>query len=48
MLRDLRHNVVDSRTSLPPHLAQTGDLVDFIGNAYPEDVQPNKVGETAV
>lgn len=43
LLRDGRHNVVDAFTNQPPHLAQTGDLVDLIGNAYPEEAQPNKV-----
>ncbi|CAN0577116.1 unnamed protein product, partial [Ectocarpus sp. 12 AP-2014] len=39
LLRDERHNVVDAFTQQPPHLAQTGLLVDHIGNAYPEDTQ---------
>ncbi|CAM9889360.1 unnamed protein product, partial [Ectocarpus fasciculatus] len=43
LLRDERHNVVDAFTQQPPHLAQTGLLVDHIGNAYPEDTQPNTV-----
>lgn len=46
LLRDGRHNVVDAFTNQPPHLAQTGDLVDLIGNAYPEEAQPNKVCTT--
>ncbi|CAM9632001.1 unnamed protein product [Scytosiphon promiscuus] len=43
LVRDQRQHVVDAFTQQPPHLAQTGDLVDFIGNAHPEDVQPRKV-----
>ncbi|CAN0272953.1 unnamed protein product, partial [Hapterophycus canaliculatus] len=39
LVRDQRQHVVDAFTQQPPHLAQTGDLVDFIGNAHPEDVQ---------
>ncbi|CAM9453617.1 unnamed protein product, partial [Ectocarpus sp. 13 AM-2016] len=31
LLRDERHNVVDAFTQQPPHLAQTGLLVDHIG-----------------
>lgn len=44
LIRDARGNVLDAFTQLPPHLAQTGMLVDLAGNAYPEEVQPMKVG----
>lgn len=44
LIRDERDNVLDAFTQLPPHLAQTGQLVDLIGNSHPEGCQTDKVG----
>lgn len=43
LIRDERDNVLDAFTQLPPHLAQTGQLVDLIGNSHPEECQADKV-----
>ncbi|CAN0384159.1 unnamed protein product, partial [Discosporangium mesarthrocarpum] len=44
LLRDENDNVLDAFTRLPPHLAQTGILVDSLGNLAPDASQPTKSG----